>query len=34
MTLTSDAQIVFNDLGLDRDGALVLAKTLGQQILD
>jgi len=34
MTLTDDAQTVLAEYGLDRDDALVAAKTLGQQIID
>jgi hypothetical protein len=34
MTLTDDAQSVFAEHGLDRDDALLAAKTLGQQIID
>ncbi len=34
MTLTQDAKTALTDAGLDRDGALLAAKSLGQQIID
>jgi hypothetical protein len=34
MTLTKDAKTVFDNAGLDRNDALLAAKTLGQQIID
>jgi len=34
MTLTEDAQATFADLGLDRDDALLAAKSMGQTIIE
>ena len=34
MTLTEDAQTTFADLGLDRDDALLAAKSMGQTIIE
>ena len=34
MTLSTDAQSLFSERGLDREDALVAAKALGQQIID
>jgi hypothetical protein len=34
MTLSTDVQSVFSKRGLDREDALVAAKTLGQRIID
>ena len=34
MTLTEDAKTTFDELGLDRDDALLAAKSLGQTIIE